>query len=423
VSIGANGSTWYKFTAQENAVRFALTSSTVGANTQMELYTSISGVLGPLMSGSEATENAQISNGNETLITDELNVQEVYFLKITDLSGVSTTGSMNFAYLRGSSQDIGLYTNYTNTYSNVCSNYKVTYRPGASYYTIRRYSSASAFGLGQSPTYSFTPNYTSTSANTVCQVGKLAVANLTTTPVQYFTTVDVTYNNLVNAAGVVEPGYVGVGRTVGTFTLNPEADVFVRQQDVCPVLKSKANGSIITNRSVCGSTTYGWEFINPNDLSSFTATGGLSSRILYLNTVPELTAGSTYGVKVRSNSVAQLSSAWGSSKCVLLSTVVAMPTIEDGGVIAERSENGVTTSIYPNPNNGQSVNFAVSGMEGELNVRIADAIGREVYANRYIVEGSLNTTIDFGQTLAGGVYMVEMIQNGEMKTMRMVVNR
>ncbi|MEN9947597.1 MAG: hypothetical protein RL106_420, partial [Bacteroidota bacterium] len=82
-----------------------------------------------------------------------------------------------------------------------------------------------------------------------------------------------------------------------------------------------------------------------------------------------------------------------------------------------------TTSIYPNPNNGQSVNFAVSGMEGEMNVRIADATGRMVYANRYMVEGSLNTTIDFGQTLAGGVYMVEMIQNGEMKTMRMVVSK
>jgi hypothetical protein len=46
-----------------------------------------------------------------------------------------------------------------------------------------------------------------------------------------------------------------------------------------------------------------------------------------------------------------------------------MPTVEDGGVIAERSENGVTTSIYPNPNNGQSVNFAVSGMEGEMHGR------------------------------------------------------
>jgi hypothetical protein len=62
-------------------------------------------------------------------------------------------------------------------------------------------------------------------------------------------------------------------------------------------------------------------------------------------------------------------------------------------------------------------------MEGDLNVRITDATGRMVYANRYIVQGSWNTTIDFGQSLAGGVYMVEMIQNRQIKTMRMVVNK
>jgi ABC-type Mn2+/Zn2+ transport system permease subunit len=62
-------------------------------------------------------------------------------------------------------------------------------------------------------------------------------------------------------------------------------------------------------------------------------------------------------------------------------------------------------------------------MEGELKIRIVDATGRVVIANRYMVDGDMSTTIDFGQTLATGVYMVEMIQNGEMKTMRMVVNR
>jgi hypothetical protein len=135
------------------------------------------------------------------------------------------------------------------------------------------------------------------------------------------------------------------------------------------------------------------------------------------------TGGETYQVSIQANSVTGGVSGYGSEKCMKTLPSGLMPTVEDGGVIAERSENGVTTSIYPNPNNGQSVNFAVSGMEGEMNVRIADATGRMVYANRYMVEGSLNTTIDFGQTLAGGVYMVEMIQNGEMKTMRMVVSK
>jgi hypothetical protein len=143
-----------------------------------------------------------------------------------------------------------------------------------------------------------------------------------------------------------------------------------------------------------------------------------------MTSIDGIANGKKYDVRIRSNHyTAGVNSGFGSVGCVKTIGSAGMPTVEDGGVIAERSENGVTTSIYPNPNNGQSVNFAVSGMEGEMNVRIADATGRMVYANRYMVEGSLNTTIDFGQTLAGGVYMVEMIQNGEMKTMRMAVNR
>jgi hypothetical protein len=143
-----------------------------------------------------------------------------------------------------------------------------------------------------------------------------------------------------------------------------------------------------------------------------------------MSAIPGIAAGQTYDVQIRSKHFDGASNTnYGTTQCVRTLGTAGMPTVEDGGVIAERSENGVTTSIYPNPNNGQSVNFAVSGMEGEMNVRIADATGRMVYANRYIVEGSLNTTIDFGQTLAGGVYMVEMIQNGEMKTMRMVVSK
>ena len=100
-----------------------------------------------------------------------------------------------------------------------------------------------------------------------------------------------------------------------------------------------------------------------------------------------------------------------------------MPTVEEEVNMYERSENGVTTTIYPNPNNGQTVNFSISGMDGSLYLKVSDATGREVYNNRYMVEGSLNTTLDFGQSLADGVYMVEMLQNGELKTMRMVVSK
>ncbi|MEY3597877.1 MAG: hypothetical protein RL521_299, partial [Bacteroidota bacterium] len=206
-----------------------------------------------------------------------------------------------------------------------------------------------------------------------------------------------------------------------------EADLNLRTTDRCPVYKSATSGSVATNRSVCGTNRYEWSFAQtlPTPALPVEVLGAVGgSRILGMSAISGIAAGQTYDVQIRSKHFDGVSNTnYGTTQCVRTLGTAGMPTVEDGGVIAERSENGVTASIYPNPNNGQSVNFAVSGMEGEMNVRIADATGRMVYANRYIVEGSLNTTIDFGQTLAGGVYMVEMIQNGEMKTMRMVVSK
>jgi hypothetical protein len=141
-----------------------------------------------------------------------------------------------------------------------------------------------------------------------------------------------------------------------------------------------------------------------------------------MNTIPGIAQGQKYLAKIRINHLDGISNSnFGSSQCFQTIGAAGIPTVEEGSVMAERSENGVTTSIYPNPNSGQSVNLAVSGMEGDLNVRITDATGRMVYTNRYIVEGSLNTTFSFGQPLEGGIYMVELLQNGELKTMRMVI--
>jgi hypothetical protein len=163
----------------------------------------------------------------------------------------------------------------------------------------------------------------------------------------------------------------------------------------------------------------------PNASLPVNASGPVGgSRILAISTVPGIGNGQTYDVRIRAKHLDNVTNTnYGTTACVKTTGVAGMPTIEDEGVIAERSFNGVTTSIYPNPNNGSSVNLNVDGVEGELQVRITDATGRMVYSNRYIVEGAMNTTMDFGQTLAGGLYMVEMVQNGQLNTMRMVVNR
>jgi hypothetical protein len=332
---------------------------------------------------------------------------------------------LTIGYLRGSAADILPYTNNTGIYSNTCQNFKAAFRPNAVGYTVNRWTTAADLTNGATPSYTYAIPAGTTSASTVCQLGRIVSANLGTAAVVYYVSVDVAYN-LNDAAGNATP-VTALGRTMSSFTLSPEADLNVRTTDRCPIYKSATTGSIATNRSVCGANRYEWSFAQTLPISGLPVTvqGALGgSRLLTVATIPGIGPGQTYNTQIRANHYDGVTNtAYGTTACIRTLGTAGMPTVEEGGVIAERSENGVTTSIYPNPNNGQSVNFAVSGMEGDLNVRITDAMGRMVYANRYIVEGSLNTTIDFGQTLAGGVYMVEMIQNGQMKTMRMVVSK
>jgi plastocyanin domain-containing protein len=100
-----------------------------------------------------------------------------------------------------------------------------------------------------------------------------------------------------------------------------------------------------------------------------------------------------------------------------------MPIIEDEGVIAERSFNGITASIYPNPNDGNTVALNVNGMEGVLQVKVTDATGKLIQRSQYVVEGGLNTNLNFDHTLSSGLYLVELTNGHQSQTMRMVVNR
>jgi hypothetical protein len=56
-------------------------------------------------------------------------------------------------------------------------------------------------------------------------------------------------------------------------------------------------------------------------------------------------------------------------------------------------------------------------------VKIVDAVGRTIYNNRYTVDGSLFTKIDFSEQLTGGIYLVEFTINGETMNERMIVER
>jgi hypothetical protein len=433
-SPGSGNDVWFKFVAESNAIRIALTgNSTVLDNNSLMLFNdpsnpNVTTQLIPISTendvapGNVGTLGAD--GGSETLLFDQLTIGNTYYLCVQNLSTPSTC-SLTMGWLRSSTADIMPYTNYTGIYTNTCQNFKAKFRSGAAQYIVNRWTSSADLGNGLMPSYTYAipPGSSLTTASTVCQLGRISVANLGTLPVTYYVSVDVLYN-LKDAFGNTTP-LSAYATSISSFVLNPELDLNVRESDRCPVYKSATNGALATNRSVCGANRYEWNLTQTFPLTSLPISllgpvGG--SRILVMNTIPGITQGQKYLAKIRINHLDGISNSnFGSSQCFQTIGAAGIPTVEEGGVIADRSENGVTTSIYPNPNSGQSVNLAVSGMEGDLNVRITDATGRMVYTNRYIVEGSLNTTFSFGQPLEGGIYMVELLQNGELKTMRMVI--
>ncbi len=420
---------WFSFTAASNAMRIAVTgSSLVADDNDLSLYetpTDATVQLIPLVSENDVhpgSTGAAADGGSETLIYDQLIVGDVYYLCVRNNNNTAGSVSLTLSNLNASTTDIALYTNGTNTFTSACQNFKVKFRPNSAGYTINRWSSNDISG---NPTWSYAIPVTSTVASTICQLGKVAPANLSGINQTVYVTVDVLYN-LPDAFGTVTPA-TARANAAASFQMASEADLNVRTTDRCAAGFKSTTSAIATNRSVCGTTRYVWEMSLVYPMTSLPMdvqgpVGG--SRILMLNSVPALANGQRYDVRIAAKHVDGVTqTAYGTTQCVKTLGAAGMPTIEEEVNMYERSENGIITTIYPNPNNGQTVNFSINGMDGSLNLKVTDATGREVYNNRFMVEGSMNTTLDFGQTLADGVYMVEMIQNGEMKTMRMVVSK
>jgi endoglucanase Acf2 len=93
-------------------------------------------------------------------------------------------------------------------------------------------------------------------------------------------------------------------------------------------------------------------------------------------------------------------------------------------VVRMETTNEVNMSLYPNPTHGTDVNINLSGITSDnVQIRLVDAMGRQVWSNRYVVNEVLNTNITFEQPLANGLYFVEAIFNGEVQTQRLMVQK
>ncbi len=384
---------WYRFVAQTNAVRIQASSGTY--DLALELQDNSGGTL-------MSVEN-ETPSGMEVIVANNLTPGQTYYVAAIRLNNVGG-GTMAFCiqHLRASIPDNGT------SFSSLCSFMKAKWT-GASIYAVSLNDGSNTIVASSSST-------------------QIPFSSLN--GIQYGTNYSVTYTctfNQTDGAGnpvqavVVSPPY--------TITIQPHALAQLRTIDRCPVTRSV--GSFIgTDIVICGIMGWNWEFVQVDSEDNVIAPQAISintgtSRFIRLSTVPGLSAGEYYRVRVRPVLSSGLLGAFHSNYQLLCVAGSAGMAVEDGltqAVLKNASaseEEFNSANVFPNPNNGELIHVMLPN--GLNDVRFYDNLGRVVYQNRFVCEGEQLVSITPYTKLESGVYHIEVIKNYQRDSFKLLV--
>jgi hypothetical protein len=418
-SYGAGSDMWILATPTSNAVRISLSGSTsVQDDNEISIYGYQPGLVGPMIplivEDAVQPNNLGVSldGGNEVLLTDQLVPGVPIWICIRNTNGIPGVCKLQIANLQGSQTDIGPYTQYTGTFSNVCQNFKVKFRPKAIGYIVHRLENSDV-NSNTSWLYAI-PSGNGTVATTVCQLGKLVPANLTASSQTHYFKVDVNYS-LKDAYGN-DHSLIANGIISGSLVLNPESDLYLRSTDQCPVYKS-LTGSIATNRSVCGSSSYNWSFTQTLPSPSpfdFAISGATSSRILPISVIPGIGQNQVYDVKIRAKHLSNVEyTNWGSIKCLRTTASAGMPL-----VVEQLDQSNTDAVVYPNPNGGEMFFLSNFNSHDYSDCQLLNSNGQLV-KNWHLSDGQ--SVFELNGELSSGIYQIRMIGAERTQMLRLIV--
>jgi hypothetical protein len=418
-SSAAGSDLWMLVTPTSNAVRISLSGSTsVQDDNEISIYNYQTGVIGTLIplivEDAVQPNNMGVSTdgGNEVLLTDQLTAGVPIWVCVRNTNGMPGVCRLQIANLQGSQTDIGPYTQYTGVYSNVCQNFKVKFRPNATGYNVHRIDNSDV-NSNTNWLYSI-PSGSGTVASTICQLGKLVPANLTSNALTYYFKVDVNY--VLKDAFGTNHFVVANGAVASPVGLNPEGDLYLRTTDQCPVYKSVL-GSIATNRSVCGTSNYNWSFTqlmpspSPFDI---VVNGSLSSRILPVSVIPGIAQNQVYDVKIRSKHVNNVDyTNWGSFRCLRTTATAGMPLeVQDDDLFHQ------DPLVFPNPNSGDM--FILTSYDAQVysQCHLLNQTGQVVKVWN-LSEGQREFYLN--DELASGIYHIRLIGSTKTQLLRLII--
>jgi hypothetical protein len=347
------------------------------------------------------SENVVSGLGTERLNIGGLTIGDTYFVRVRNFNSALGTGAFTMCLrpLRPATCNL-VPGNYS-----LCGNFKSTYTGANQYdFTFDPVGPAPAlFG-------------STTNGITTIQLGNVPGLNYNTT---YSVSINATYN-LTDGAGAPEVFVVNYVGAPCTMVTGPHVDPDLRSSDADPNVKFK-NSIIGADRWVCGATSMEFEFTQQTPLTGlpFAVNNNAPTRFINLFPIGGIVPGATYLVRIRPMFGA-VGGDWGPDSQTLIIAGPASMAAEEEMVAFETAE-GIQANLFPNPTQGDRINLAVDGAEGNLIIRIYDALGREVWNGNRVSEGSLRTTLEMGQTLEGGVYELVIIAGEERVTRRFVV--
>lgn len=413
VAVGADK--WYRFTAQSSAVSITLNSTT--SDDIIELYQQ-AGASYTLMAG--GTENVGTGDSDfERLNYSGLTPGNQYYVSVGSAGGTPGAFTLCIQNLMPS----GCATAIPVGGLNLCSTYRATYR-GATGTTYDF--SFQGVGGGASGTTTLTgTNGLITLSNAALGLRYGGI---------YDVNVGVNYA-LQNSAGTVENITVAgtLSGLCNDVTIMSQPNLEVRANQRCNATLARGNWLAATrvgNTPLCGATSYTYEFTQVVSCSDATIVSVVPSEFnspspyINLGVLPNLGSLGAWSVRIRPNFGATNGSYGPPQTIQVLGTASASGMLEEGAVVAEERslEIDAQGSIYPNPSNGSMIALNFTDLtSNQVQVRIMDAMGREVFNTTYGVDGSLNQIITFNQALAAGVYMVEMMDGSNLVSERMIV--
>lgn len=423
-SNGSGADVWYRFVAQSTAASITMTSSVIDDMVSV-YYQDINGAYILV-----DAENSSVGIGDfERLNVDGLTPGTTYYVSVGAVNAPGGSGAFQLCiqHLMPS------WCSYVIPVGGfgLCDGYKAQYRGAPS----------------QGVTYDF--NFTGVGGGAPAGPTAITGTNGLTTLSQpslalqyggiYDVAVDVKYS-LLPSAGAAEDIYVygstAMSVNCDNVSIRTQPLLEVKASQRCAATLLRSNYLIGTpvpgNPNACGATSYTFEF-TPIDACGGTTTGGAteyatptSTPYLPLGNLPSLPNMGAWRVRIRPN-FTYGAGTYGPAQDIQVNNT-ASSAMAPESEINNNNEKDLTASVdanlYPNPNTGEMVNLNVSGVQSDnVFVRITDELGREVYSNRFTVDGSLNTIVTFAQPLANGAYNVSFTADGKVINERMVVTK